>query len=69
MHRYLVRFIERSGHTAKHMVFAHTKGEARRIAAQDGCEDILKVRRVGLPWTTIIVITLILASFLYIAVR
>ncbi len=69
MHRYLVRFIERSGHTAKHMVFAHTKGEARRIAAEDGCEDILRARRVGLPWTTIIVIALILASFLYIAVK
>ena len=69
MHRYLVRFIERSGHTAKHMVFAHTKGEARRIAAEDGCEDILKVRRVGLPWTTITIITLIFAGFLYIAVK
>ena len=69
MHRYLVRFIERSGHTAKHMVFAHTKGEARRIAAEDGCEDILKVRRVGISLPPLIVVLLILALIVYLVVN
>lgn len=69
MHRYLVRYIEREGNTDKIVVWAHTKGEARQKAADHGCEDILKVRRVGVPIGTLVVITLILDGIVYLFVK
>lgn len=69
LHRYAVRYIERDGHIDKTVVWADSKGEARRTASRHGCEDILKVRRVRSSWTTVIVIALVLAGILYVAVR
>ena len=69
MHRYKVRYIERDGHTDKVMVWAHSKGEARRIASERGCEDILKVRRVGISLMPLIVVLLILSLVVYLAVN
>ena len=65
MQRYKVRYIERAGNTATCTVLANSKGEAKRIAEERGCEDILKVRRIGFPIGTIIVIALVLAGFVY----
>lgn len=65
MHRYKVRYIERDGHTDKVTVWANSKGEARRIASERGCDDILKVRRVGISFLPLIVVLLILSLIVY----
>ena len=68
MHRYRVRYIERDGHSDAVTVLAHTKGEARQKAAERGCEDILKVRRIGFPVGTFVVLALILVSVVFLLV-
>ena len=68
MHRYLVRYIERDGHGDKVTVWARSKGEARRIASDRGCEDILKVRRVGISFLPLIVVLHILSLIVYLVV-
>ena len=68
MHRYKVRYIARDGHTDKATVWANSKGEARQIAERRGCDDILKVRRVGIPLLPLIVVLLILSLIVYLVV-
>ena len=68
MHRYLVRYIERDGHSDNVTVWASSKGDARRIASDRGCEDILKVRRVGISFLPLIVVLLILSLIVYLVV-
>ena len=65
LHRYKVRYIEREGHTDAVTVWANSKWEARRIASDRGCEDILKVRRVGIPLLPLIIVLLILSLIVY----
>ena len=69
MHRYMVRYIERDGHTDKTVVWANSKGEARRIASERGCDDILKVRRVGISLPPLFVVLLILSLIVYLVVN
>ena len=69
MHRYKVRYIARDGHTDKATVWANSKGEARQIAERRGCDDILKVRRVGIPLLPLIVVLLILSLIVYLVVN
>ncbi len=69
MHRYMVRYIERDGHTDKTVVWANSTGEARRIASDRGYEDILKVRRVGISILPLIVVLLILSLIVYLVVN
>lgn len=69
MHRYLVRHIERGGNTDNATVWANSKGEARRIASDRGCEDILKVRRVGISLLPLIVVLLVLSLVVYLVVN
>ena len=69
MHRYLVRYIERDGHSDKVTVWASSKGEARRFASDRGCEDILKVRRAGISILPLIVVLLILSLIVYLVVN
>ena len=69
MHRSKVRYIERDGHTDKVTVWANSKGEARRIASERGCDDILKVRRVGISLLPLIVVLLILSFIVYLVVN
>ena len=45
MRSYWVRYIERDGEDARRLVVASSAEEARRIAAEEGCEDITGVRR------------------------
>ena len=47
LHSYNVRYIERDGHVAVRMVMASRKAEARKKAANEGCDDILSVRRAN----------------------
>ena len=68
MHRYKVRYIERGGHSDKVIVWAGSKGEARKIAERQGCEDILKVRRVGISFLPLIVVLHILSLIVYLVV-
>ena len=44
-------------------------GEARRIASYRGCEDILKVRRIGISFLPLIVVLLILSFIVYLGVN
>ena len=69
MHRYKVRYIARDGHTDKATVWANSKGEARQIAERRGCDDILKVRRVGIPLLPLIVVLLVLSLIVYLVVN
>ena len=69
LHRYKVRYIERDGHTGRTTVWASSKGEARRIASERGCDDILKVRRVGIPLLPLIVVLLVLSLIVYLVVN
>lgn len=64
-----MRYIARDGHTDKATVWANSKGEARQIAERRGCEDILKVRRVGIPLLPLIVVLLILSLIVYLVVN
>ena len=68
MHRYSVKYIERSGGFAEAIVYARTRREARRKAAGQGLEDIRSVRRVGLPLAPIVVITVVIALIVALAV-
>ena len=45
MRSYWVKYIERDGEETRRLVVASSAKEARRIAANDGCEDITGVRR------------------------
>ena len=45
LHSYYVKYIARSGDTARRFVVASSSAEARRKASADGCEDILGARR------------------------
>lgn len=69
MHKYEVRYIERDGYVDKTTVWAISKGEAWRIASRRGCEDILKVRRVGVSLLPLIVVLLILSLIMYLVVN
>ena len=44
MHSYWVKYIERDGETTRRLVMAYSAKEARRIASEEGCEDIVSVR-------------------------
>ena len=69
LHRYKVRYIERDGYVDKVIVWAGSKGEARKIAERQGCEDILKVRRIGFPFVSLIVVLLILSAIVCLTVK
>ena len=45
MRSYWVKYIERDGAQARRLVVASSAAEARRIASEDGCEDVTSVRR------------------------
>jgi len=45
MRSYWVNYIERGGEPMRRLVVASSAKEARRIATEDGCEDITSVRR------------------------
>ena len=67
MHRYSVTYIERDGAFDKRYVLAKNKSEARRIAEEEGCEDVLSVKREGFPLAHVIVMALIVAALTAVA--
>ena len=69
MHRYLVRYIGRDGHAEERTFLANSKGEAKRIAYERGCEDIFKVKRIGFPVTAIIAAIVVAGGLLYLLLR
>ena len=69
MHRYLVRYIGREGHSEERTFLAKSKGAAKRIAYERGCEDIFKVKRIGFPWTAIIAAIVVAGGILYLMLR
>ena len=72
LHRYSVRYLERDGYSATRFFFAGNKAEARRLAEENGCNDIMKVRRAGFPFAALTVwacILLAAGAFVYLAVR
>ena len=47
VHTYSVKYIKREGHAAEIVVSAKDHDEAKRVASDAGCEDIISVRRVS----------------------
>ena len=69
MHRYLVRYIGREGHSEERTFLANSKGEAKRIAYERGCEDVFKVKRIGFPVTAIVIGLIVLIGLLYLVLK
>ena len=46
MHQYQVRYIAREGAIVTRHVLAKNSADAKRVAEDEGCEDILDVKRV-----------------------
>lgn len=69
MHRYKVGYIAREGYGDKVTVWANSKGEARRIASERGCEDIFKVRRVGISPGLFIAVFFSCIAIVYLVVK
>ena len=47
MHQYQIRYIEREGVIDTRYVLAKDPSDAKRVAEEEGCEDILSVKRVA----------------------
>ena len=47
MHQYQVRYIAREGMVDSRYVLAKSRVDAKRVAEDEGCEDILSVKRVA----------------------
>ena len=65
MHQYQVRYIERDGVIDLRYVLAKNKTDAKRTAENEGCEDILSVKRVApvhLPILSLIAAVVLLAA-------
>ena len=69
MHRCLVRYIGREGHSEERTFLAKSKGAAKRVAYERGCEDIFKVKRIGFPVTAIVIGSLVLCGLLYLVLK
>ena len=67
--RFSVKYIARAGYTDEVMIVARSKGEAKRIAAERGYDDILGVRSVGLPTGVIVAVVLILSLIVLLVVK
>ena len=68
MHTYSVKYIKRKGHAAEIVVSAKNHDEAKRMASDAGCEDIISVRRVsyvqrtGCSFGLFLIVLLVLAA-------
>ena len=65
MHQYQVRYIVREGMVDSRYVLAKSKVDAKRVAEEEGCEDILSVKRVApvhFPVLSLIAVIAILAA-------
>ena len=47
MHQYQIRYIAREGAIVTRHVLAKSKVDAKRVAEDEGCDDILSVKRVA----------------------
>ena len=66
MHRYAVKHIDRDGSWDTAIVMANSKGEARKIAEDRGCEDVCQVRRIGWPILPIVIVSLVIAVIVFV---
>ena len=70
MRKYRVSYIERDGAVVSRHVLAENRHEAKRIAENEGCEDILRVRRehtVHFSIFTLAVVAVILVALVLLA--
>ncbi|MBR2838917.1 MAG: hypothetical protein IKE55_09050 [Kiritimatiellae bacterium] len=68
MHSYYVKYLDRDGRSAYRMVMASSPAEARKRAAEDGCDDIISARRANFfrrNLTRLLVIAVIIAVLAY----
>lgn len=61
MQRYSVKYIKRDGHVTEMTVRARDHHEAKRLASDAGCEDIIGVRAAGYSLSPVVVVLLIVA--------
>ena len=65
MHQYQVRYIVREGMVDSRYVLAKSRADAKHVAEDEGCEDILSVKRVApvhFPVLSLIAVIAILAA-------
>ena len=70
MHPYRVSYIERGGAIVSRHVLAKNRSDAKRIAENEGCEDIFRVRRehiVRFPIFSLVAVAVILVALVVIA--
>ena len=70
MHPYRVSYIERGGAIVSRHVLAKNRSDARRIAENEGCEDIFRVRREHIarfPIFSLVAVAVILVVLVVIA--
>ena len=68
MHSYYVKYLDRDGCSTHRIVMATSAAEARKRAADDGCDDIISVRRANFfrrNLTRLLVIAVIIAVVAY----
>ena len=61
MQRYSVKYIKRDGHVTEMTVRARDHHEAKRLASDAGCEDIVGVQAVRPSLPTAFVVLLVVA--------
>lgn len=62
MRSYSVKYIRRDGSTTEMTVRARDHHEAKRLAADAGCEDIISVRPASASLSPVVIVLLIAAA-------
>lgn len=68
LHSYNVKYIDRDGGVACRIVMAGSAAEARKRASDDGCDDIMSVRRANFfrrNLTRLFIVAVIVAVIAY----
>ena len=61
--KYSVKYIKRDGHVTEMTVRARDHHEAKRLASDAGCEDIISVQVVRSSLSPVVVILLVVLTF------
>ena len=61
MRKYSVKYIKRDGHVTEMTVRARDHHEAKRLASNAGCEDIVGIQAVRSSLSPVVVVLLVVA--------
>ena len=65
MHRYSVKYIKRDGHATEMTVRARDHHEAKRLASDAGCEDIISIQVIRSSLPPVVVVLLVVAGLAF----